>query len=727
MKPTTSHITIDLPSGIHLDASLSRSATSEPQKLAILLHPWSWLRGNKNDPVLTGLTPVFLAAGYNVLRYNSRGVGKSSGRASFTGFSEGTDLEEVIKWAEVEFQQLKSIVILGYSHGSLIASLCPPHPTIETFYILLSYPLGPRSWLTLFNSSTYTSALAKLGTTPGVRLLVVYTDNDEFTSLSSYERWTQSLTENVEKVLIRDASHFWRGDGRNTPLPDERPRASVANLIGRFENQTKRLSLSASAGSPSRSSSVVSHVTEDSSKVEAKEKREWPPKSIVGVAKPPIVIPPRQFPPPLNTQAANHPPPVTNQGKTDAPDDTPRPAAEPEVEQEVPLTAKALDASQSQIKDDPSEFLENWRKDVPANPEELEVEAPPTASVTVEKPPEAVTPTPSTVRKLPTSSSKASVTASKPVAKSTSSGPAKPPPSSFPKSVSKTPLKSPAPRSSLTPSASQTIAPLKPQLTGQSVASSAAGRRPAVKTPVTPSRAKTPTTVKTPLTRPKTPSSGLFAPTAASLARSRNAAPAVPTPVKKATLSSDAMDRLSKPTAASLSKAKASVTSPARPAVTRTPAVKPKTATTMKPKPTPAGAEKAGKSGAITAASTSVEPEANVETTEAPEPLHKEPSEPSSVESPQHEPEHSAGPAELPPVVVEHPAASDDNESSPISPTAAHTVADEDPTIVAPRDDLADIVNLLEGTSLSKPVPTSEEVNTIPDELLEIPDEDDKH
>ena len=53
----------------------------------------------------------------------------------------------------------------------------------------------------------------------------------------------------------------------------------------------------------------------------------------------------------------------------------------------------------------------------------------------------------------------------------------------------------------------------------------------------------------------KTPSTGLFAPTAASLARARNAPEPSP-PVRKSTLSTAAAERLSKPTAASLSKAK---------------------------------------------------------------------------------------------------------------------------------------------------------------------------
>ncbi|KAF9048615.1 hypothetical protein BJ165DRAFT_1038336 [Panaeolus papilionaceus] len=525
------------------------------------------------------------------------------------------------------------------------------------------------------------------------------------------------------------------------PLPDERPRASVANLIGRFENQTKRLSLSASAGSPSRSSSVVSHVTEDSGKVEAKEKREWPPRPTSNVEKPPIVIPPRQFPPALNTVVANRAAAAVNQGKGEASEEVPKPEAE--QEQEVPLTAKALDASQSQIKDDPSAFLENWRKEIPANPDELEVD-PPTAVDTAEKPPEAVTPTPSTVRKLPSSTSKISATASKPVSKSTSSGPAKPPPSSFPKAASKTPLKPAVPRSSFTPSTSQTLTPLKPQHTGQSVASTTAGRRPAVKTPVTPSRAKTPNTARTPVTRPKTPSTGLFAPTAASLARSRNAPPAVPTPVKKATLSSDAMDRLSKPTAASLSKARVSTTttsSPSRPAAIRSPAAKPKTAPTTRAKGAPSGATKPGKAAATTAAATSPgvdAPSNNIDPTnhavdseDAQESVHQESVESPSTGSVHGETEPSAGETEPNPVAVTEGPAIDETETRPVSQehlSAYVDPSDEDPTVVlAPRDDLAEIVNLLEGTSLSKLSPTSETVSTIPDELLEIPDEDDKH
>ena len=49
---------------------------------------------------------------YHVLRYNSRGVGASTGSASFTGFSEVQDLEDVVQWALDKVPDIRSLVIL---------------------------------------------------------------------------------------------------------------------------------------------------------------------------------------------------------------------------------------------------------------------------------------------------------------------------------------------------------------------------------------------------------------------------------------------------------------------------------------------------------------------------------------------------------------------------------------------------------------------------------------
>ena len=77
-------------------------------------------------------------------------------------------------------------------------------------HIFLSYPLGPRAWLTLFRSSSYTAALNDLVQHPDSRVLIIYGDSDEFTSQSKYRSWASSLQDgNVEIVEVKNASHFW--------------------------------------------------------------------------------------------------------------------------------------------------------------------------------------------------------------------------------------------------------------------------------------------------------------------------------------------------------------------------------------------------------------------------------------------------------------------------------------------------------------------------------------
>lgn len=70
---------------------------------------------------------AFVRSGYHVLRYNSRGVGNSSGWPSFTGLTEGQDLQDIINWTLEKLKNIGSIVImvrisyikLGTPHSAL--------------------------------------------------------------------------------------------------------------------------------------------------------------------------------------------------------------------------------------------------------------------------------------------------------------------------------------------------------------------------------------------------------------------------------------------------------------------------------------------------------------------------------------------------------------------------------------------------------------------------------
>ncbi|KIP10516.1 hypothetical protein PHLGIDRAFT_65555 [Phlebiopsis gigantea 11061_1 CR5-6] len=216
---------IRLPSSLSLEARLStpRGATAaSTRKLAVCLHPWSWLGGQMNDPVLHAISSVLLEAGYTVLRYNSRGVGQSSGWPSLTGLQEANDLQELVQWALGEMPGVRSLVIMGYSHGSLIASLYPlrvlPEDShINLSHVLLSYPLGPRSWLTAFRGKHYTTTLNGLLHDLRSNILVVYGDRDEFTSVENYDAWAEALRREtsageagtLQIAKVGGANHFW--------------------------------------------------------------------------------------------------------------------------------------------------------------------------------------------------------------------------------------------------------------------------------------------------------------------------------------------------------------------------------------------------------------------------------------------------------------------------------------------------------------------------------------
>ncbi|EJF64864.1 alpha/beta-hydrolase [Dichomitus squalens LYAD-421 SS1] len=234
------HDIVQLPSGTTLEythiqpTSPPLSATPDVieqlrRKLAICLHPWSWLGGRMNDHVLQILTEPLLERGYDVIRYNSRGVGKSTGWASLTGHREGEDLKELVQWARSTIPHVTSLVLAGYSHGSLIASLHPVLDDIETSHILLSYPLGPRRWLTAFHGHRYSAALQSLINEPRSNILIIYGDDDNFTTAESYDAWVASLRDapstapsrgKLEVVKVQGASHFWREDDAVDRLVD---------------------------------------------------------------------------------------------------------------------------------------------------------------------------------------------------------------------------------------------------------------------------------------------------------------------------------------------------------------------------------------------------------------------------------------------------------------------------------------------------------------------------
>ncbi len=126
--------------------------------------------------------------------------------------------------------------VQGYSYGSLVASLFPlfpPDKDISVSHVLISYPLGPRSVLTAFRGSLYNSTLETLLRNPRANVLLCHGDRDDFTGMTNYDTWVDSLrtvTEGEGKgklrvVGVEGGNHYW---------VDERPRNELVAALQNF-------------------------------------------------------------------------------------------------------------------------------------------------------------------------------------------------------------------------------------------------------------------------------------------------------------------------------------------------------------------------------------------------------------------------------------------------------------------------------------------------------------
>lgn len=64
----------------------------------------------------------------------------------------------------------------------------------------------------MFHSSTYNSTLQELVRHPDSNVLIIYGDQDDFTSVEKYRTWASALAGTTAGICeIQNASHFWHG------------------------------------------------------------------------------------------------------------------------------------------------------------------------------------------------------------------------------------------------------------------------------------------------------------------------------------------------------------------------------------------------------------------------------------------------------------------------------------------------------------------------------------
>lgn len=162
-----------------------------------------------NDPLIRTLASTLRELGYSTLRYNSRGVGQSSGRGSWTAHLEVNDLVNIGEL--MTNMGKKSIILCGYSYGSVIAVAAACKMNIICL-VSISYPVSVLWSLTAFNSKIYIDSLNVL---PNVPKLFITGTRDNFSTVEAWNEFVKKVPEKKELVVL-EGDHFWRCD---EPVP----------------------------------------------------------------------------------------------------------------------------------------------------------------------------------------------------------------------------------------------------------------------------------------------------------------------------------------------------------------------------------------------------------------------------------------------------------------------------------------------------------------------------
>jgi alpha/beta superfamily hydrolase len=114
-------------------------AADKQAPVAVVLHPHPLYGGTMNNKITYNLYQSFAKAGFSVMRFNFRGVGRSTGKFD-DGIGEMTDAATALDWVQLQNPDAATCWIAGFSFGAWISlQLVMRRPEIEGF-ICISPP-----------------------------------------------------------------------------------------------------------------------------------------------------------------------------------------------------------------------------------------------------------------------------------------------------------------------------------------------------------------------------------------------------------------------------------------------------------------------------------------------------------------------------------------------------------------------------------------------------------
>ncbi|ONH99208.1 hypothetical protein PRUPE_6G018000 [Prunus persica] len=197
---TVETCTVETSDGVKLSTRLfkPREEINKGNPVVVLVHPYSVLGGCQG--LLRGIAAGLADRGYKAVTFDMRGVGRSTGRASLTGFAEIKDVIAVCKWV-CENLSADRILLVGSSAGAPIAGSAVDQIEQVVGYVSLGYPFG------MIASILFGRHHKAVLQSPKPKIFIMGT-KDGFTSVQQLKNKLRSAAGRVETHLIEGVSHF---------------------------------------------------------------------------------------------------------------------------------------------------------------------------------------------------------------------------------------------------------------------------------------------------------------------------------------------------------------------------------------------------------------------------------------------------------------------------------------------------------------------------------------
>ncbi|MBO1927691.1 alpha/beta fold hydrolase [Thiomicrorhabdus sp. 6S2-11] len=169
------------------------------QNLAIISHPHPLYGGTMDNKVVTTLFKAYQELGFNVVRYNFRGVGASEGEHDYAQ-GELNDLLAVVDWAQQPFPE-SALHLAGFSFGSYIAFKAAAQLKPKSL-LTVAPPVGLYSF-----EPEVTGQLDK-----DTQWSLLQGGQDEVVESAQVLNWARALAEKPDIYWREKASHFFHGE-----------------------------------------------------------------------------------------------------------------------------------------------------------------------------------------------------------------------------------------------------------------------------------------------------------------------------------------------------------------------------------------------------------------------------------------------------------------------------------------------------------------------------------